>query len=115
MNPGKKLVKGSALAWVIYPENSTAHRINHPETEGSFLSDLAALSLCTGIVFAGFQSAGDTAPLQNNAGTARVKGWKAGRLQGTPHFHLLIHCLCSAALQQSNSISTASGSKCNCS
>lgn len=39
----KKLLKGSALAWVIYPKNSTAHRINHPETETSFLSDLAAL------------------------------------------------------------------------
>lgn len=84
MNPGKKLVKGSALAWVTYPENFTARRINHPETEGSFLSYLAGLSLCTGIIFAVFQSPGDTAPFQNKAGRSRGKGWKAGRPQGTP-------------------------------
>lgn len=74
MNPGKQLVKGSALAWMIYPENFTACRIKHPETEGSFLSDLAGMSLCTGIIFAIFQLASDTAPFQN----------KAGRPQGTP-------------------------------
>lgn len=88
MNPGKKLVKGSALACVIYPENSTACKISHPETEGPFLGDLAVLSLCTGIVFAVFISVADIVALQNKAGTTRVKGWKAGRLQGTLCFHL---------------------------
>ena len=88
MNPGKQLVKGSALAWVIYPENFTACRIKHPETEGSFLSDLAGLSLCTGIIFAIFQSAGDTAPFQNK-GQAEAK---AGKQEGLKEY-LLLHSL----------------------
>lgn len=56
------------------PDNFTAHRINLPENDGSRVSDLAGLPWCTGIIFAGFQSVGDTAPFKNQAGTIRVRG-----------------------------------------
>lgn len=51
------------------PENFTARTINLPETDGSFFSDLAGLLLCTGIIFAVFQSAADIVPFKNEAGT----------------------------------------------
>lgn len=79
MNAEKKLVKseclsGGDLSGHCVPENFTARRIKLPETDGSFFSDLAGLPLCTGIIFAIFQSIGDIAPFQNKAGTIRVRG-----------------------------------------
>lgn len=62
------------------PENFTACRINLPETDESIFSDLAGLPLCTGIIFAIFQSVGDMVPFKNKAGTISERQQKAVRL-----------------------------------
>lgn len=88
MNAEKKVVKKSGclnvgdLSGCRVPENFTARRINLPESDGSFFSDLAGPPLCTGIIFAVFQSVGDIAPFKNKAGTTRgERQQKAVRLR----------------------------------
>lgn len=67
------------------PENFPACRTDLPETDGSFFSDLAELPLCTGVIFAVVQSAGDTAPFKNRAETIGVRGSR--RLGGSVEYH----------------------------
>jgi len=97
----KNLVKSKCLSvgdlsGHCVPENFTARRTNLLETDGSSFTDLAGLLLCTGIIFAIFQSVGDIAPFKNKAGTIRrERQQKAGRpCQVTRCFHLLMHFFC---------------------